>query len=76
MGLGAIVTPRLPGTLQSYSNHGAIRELQTVHMEGAPWVTEEESPGYSQNHTSLGLTQGGTGICNSIKFPDNFVIAH
>lgn len=76
MGLGASITHRIPGTLQGYSKHGANRELQTIHAEEASWVTEEESPGCSQNHTSPGLTQGGSGICNCIKLPGNFVVAH
>ena len=49
-GFGFQCLPRLWGALRSYSQHGALRELQAVPVEGAAWETEAESPGCSPNY--------------------------
>lgn len=42
----------------------AVRELQTIHVGGAYRKRTEDPQGAPQNHTFLGLTQGGPDICN------------
>lgn len=73
---GSAFQPQAPGALQIYSQHGALRELQSTHVWGLCGGRRQNHPGAPQNCTFRGPSQGGPGICNCTKLPGDLLAAH